>query len=376
MNDKMHKLILCFIPSNVCNLKCEYCVVSQTNEWDRNDIEFKYPVEHIINALSKERLNGTCYVNLTAQGETLLYKDIFLLTKGLLEEGHYVEIVTNGTVTKRIDELLSLPDNLLEHLFFKISFHYKEMKNKNMEEHYWNNVRKIKASPCSITVEIMPNDEIATEVDEICETCVDNIGAVCHATVGRNDKKNSKELLTNMSQDQYVNTWSKLNSTMFNLKMDLFGVKRREFCYAGRWSLLIDISSGETSQCYGRMNTQNIFKDLSRPISFVPVGYSCTQSFCFNGHAHIAWGVIPELKTPCYFEVRNRCCNDGINWVKNDCEHFFKQKLADNNSEYSKAYKILHTLGNPFFLFKSLFHDIPGVKRKIKKFYKIIRGKF
>ena len=303
---KMNKLILCFIPTNLCNFKCEYCVVSQTNEWERSDILFKYSVEHIIKAFSKKRLGGDCYINLTAQGETLLYKDIVPLTRGLLEEGHAVEIVTNGSVTKKIDEILGFDEELLKRLFFKFSYHYKETRDTRFEKMFWDNVRKIKKSPASFTVELMPHDEISGDIDDICRRCNENIEAVCHATVGRNDKKNSKDLLTNMTKAEYVSTWGKLKSTMFDLKMDLFGVKRKEFCYAGMWSLLVDISSGEASQCYGRMNTQNIFEDLTKVIHFMPVGYSCTQSFCFNGHAHVAWGIIPELKSPSYYEVRNR----------------------------------------------------------------------
>ena len=376
MDNKMNKLILCFIPTNQCNLKCQYCVVSQTNEWSRDDIQFKYPAEHIVSALSKNRLGGQCYINLTAQGETLLYKDIIKLTRGLLEQGHFVEIVTNGTISKRIDELLEFPDEMLKRLFLKISYLYEQLKTKHMETNYWNNVRKIKNSACSFTIELVPHDEIANQTELICEDCISNIGAVCHATVGRNDKKNSKELLTNMSKPDYVSVWSQLNSKMFELKMKLFGVKRKEFCYAGKWSLLIDISSGEAAQCYGRMNTQNIFEDLSKPIRFRPVGYSCTQAFCFNGHAHIAWGIIPKIKSPTYYEVRNRQCVDGDNWVVNDCEELFKHKFIDANKEFTKQQKIGHVLSDPFFLFISLFHDIPGLKRKAKKFYKIVRGKF
>lgn len=373
---KMNKLILCFIPTNLCNLKCHYCVVSQTNEWDRKDIEFKYPVEHIVRGLSRERLEGTCYINLTAQGETLIYKDIVALTEGLLRNGHFVEIVTNGLVTKRIDELLTLPDDLLKRLFFKISYHYKELHDRGLVEQYWANVIKIKKSPCSFTIELMPNDEIANDINLICKECEGKIGAQCHATVGRNDKKNSKELLTTMTREEYISTWSKLKSQMFELKMKLFGVKRKEFCYAGKWSLLVDISSGEASQCYGRMNTQNIFIDISKPIIFKPVGHSCTQAFCFNGHAHIAWGIIPELESPYYFDVRNRVCKDGSSWVKNDCAELFKQKLCDNNKKYSRLQKIALTIEMPLYLVKSFFHDIPGVKRKAKKFYKILLGKF
>ena len=76
---KINKLILCFIPTNLCNLKCEYCLVSQTNEWNRNDIKFQYPVEHIVQALSKERLGGECFINLTAP--RFLFREKHFYTK-------------------------------------------------------------------------------------------------------------------------------------------------------------------------------------------------------------------------------------------------------------------------------------------------------
>ena len=276
MENKIHKLILLFIPTNLCNLKCQYCLVSQTNEFDRKDIEFKYPVDHIIKALSIKRLGGKSFINLTAQGETLLYKDITQLTEGLLKEGHSVEIITNALVSKKIDELLSLPEELLTNLFFKCSYHYNQIKGTKMEEIYWKNINKIKKSPCSFTIELMPHDEIINEIPNICNRCKDNCGAVCHATVGRDDASKNKKILTNLSRDEYEKVWSALDSDMFRLKMKLYGKKRREFCYAGEWSLLIDISSGEASQCYGRMNTQNVFKNLSKPIKFRAVGHSCS----------------------------------------------------------------------------------------------------
>ena len=373
----LNKLILCYIPTNKCNLKCEYCIVSQVDGWnDQRDKAFSYPVEHMVKAFSTQRLGGECYINLTAQGETLLYKDIVPLTTGLLEQGHFVEIVTNGMVTKRIDELLSLPEHLLKRLFFKISYHYNQLKSGNLRERYWENVNRIKASPCSFTIELMPHDEIAGEIDDIIADCRGHVGAVCHATVGRDDKRRSKDLLTHMSREQYVSTWSKLDSTMFRLKMDLFGVRRKEFCYAGAWSLLVDLSTGEAAQCYARMNTQNIFRDLSKPIVFRPVGHTCACTFCFNGHAHVAWGIIPELQAPEYYEVRNRHCDDGTDWVKNDCAELFHQKFADNNREYTALQKLANSVTNPFYLFFSLFHDMKGNARKAKKLYKVVTHKF
>lgn len=374
---KLNKLILCYIPTNRCNFKCEYCIVSQVDGWnDKREKAFKYPVEHMIRALTKERLGGECYINLTAQGETLIYKDIVPLTRGLLEEGHFVEIVTNGMITRTINEILSFPPEMLKRLFFKISYHYNELNNKGLREKYWENVRHIKESPCSFTIELMPHDNISSGISEIISDCKENVGAVCHATVGRDDKKHGKDILTNMSKKDYVDKWSQLDSTMFKLKMDLFGVKRREFCYAGEWSLLIDMSTGETAQCYGRMNTQNIFENLDKPIVFRPVGYSCSCAFCFNGHAHIAWGIIPELEAPTYYEVRNRICDDGSNWVKNDCADLFLQKFADNNKEYNNFQKFINTITNPFYLFFGIFHDLTGSIGKARKMYKIHTHKY
>ena len=38
----------------------------------------------------------------------------------LLEEGHFVTLVTNGTMTKRFDEIITWDKALLSHLFYKI----------------------------------------------------------------------------------------------------------------------------------------------------------------------------------------------------------------------------------------------------------------
>ena len=54
----------------------------------------------------------------------------------------------------------------------------------------------------------------------------------------------------------------------------------------------------------------------------------------------------------------------------------FKKKLYDNNRQYNGVEKFINTITNPFFLFAKLFHDIPGVKRKSRKLYKLLTGKF
>lgn len=376
MNDKISKLILLYVPTNVCNFKCDYCFISHTDNWD-NKINFKYNPDQILAGLTKKRLGGTCLVNITANGETLLYKDLVLVTKGLLEEGHYVEIVTNGTVKQRVNELLELPKELLKRLFFKISYHYEQLiKNEMVYQQFWINVKAIKQSPCSFSLEVMPNDKLVPSLHKLCEDCKSNAGAVCHATVGRDDAVESKKLLTNMTHNEYVGIWNSLDSEMFYFKMRLFGVRRKEFCYAGKWSLLINLANGEAMQCYGRPTNQNIFDDPTKKIKFIPVGYSCMQPFCFNGHSHLAFGMIPKLETPRYSEVRNRICIDGSLWLKPNVKLFFDQKLYENNKEYSLIKKIVFTVVNPFYLFIVLFNDISETRRKARKFIYIVSGKY
>lgn len=61
------------------------------------------------NALTKERLGGVCYFSICGAGETLIPKYITDITFNLLNQGHYVNLTTNGTITNRFDEIISFP---------------------------------------------------------------------------------------------------------------------------------------------------------------------------------------------------------------------------------------------------------------------------
>ena len=62
---KPKRMILCLIPNNMCNLKCEYCYISQMPDFLKKDLELKYSMEHIARCFSQERLGGPCLFNLT-----------------------------------------------------------------------------------------------------------------------------------------------------------------------------------------------------------------------------------------------------------------------------------------------------------------------
>jgi len=361
---KPKKMVLCLIPNNKCNLKCEYCYISQMPEWMRLGDKFKYSVEHISKCLSAERLGGKCLINVTGEGETMLQPGIVELCRLLLEQGHYIEFVTNLTVTKVVDLFMEFPSNLLQQLEFKISFHYKELQRLNILDKFFENVDKVQHSACSFTLELMPYDELIPDIDNIIEICKNRVGAKCQVTVGRADYLPSRTILTTLSKEQYVKTWSVFDSPMFDLKMNLLDVKRKEFCYAGDWTLYLNMYTGEAAPCYAQPYRQNIFKDPNKPIKFFAVGCHCAQPYCINGHAHMSLGLIPELDTPTYAVIRNRVREDGSEWFSDKSKEFFNTKLSETNEEYSNFKKLVCNIG---WYFRSAGFVIQHPEKVIKK---------
>ena len=64
------------------------------------------------------------------------------IIKEILKQGHYVNITTNGTVSKRFDEIINtIPKEDLKRLHFAFSFHYIELINTNNIDVFIENVK-------------------------------------------------------------------------------------------------------------------------------------------------------------------------------------------------------------------------------------------
>ncbi|WP_300712059.1 radical SAM protein [uncultured Brachyspira sp.] len=327
------RYIECHIPVTTCNLRCEYCYITQTNRWSDALPNFKYSPQYVRKALSKERMGGVCLLNMCADGETLMHEYVIELIKEVLEEGHYVFVVTNGTVNKRFDEILQKIDkSLLYRLVFKFSFHYKELLRVNKIKDYFSNVKKMKDAGCSFTVELTPYDEIIKDIENIKNIVRENVGNICHVTIARSDDKYGIPILTNLSRDEYKKTWEVFDSNLFNFKIGIFGKRIDEYCYAGVYSLFVNIGTGETRQCYASNYHQNIFEDINKPISFKPIGEKCLLPHCFNAHAFITLGDVPKIDAPFYADVRNRVCADGSEWLNPYIKEIFSHKLNESHS--------------------------------------------
>lgn len=303
---------------NVCNLSCKYCYVGHHNS-KMNEIP--YSSEEIRRAFSYHRLGGSCLINICSDGETLIHPLMPQIIKVLLQERHYVMVVTNGTLTKRIKQCLEIEKELLERLFFKISFQYAELKKKNLIGLELENIELIKKSPCSFTLEYVIDMSKIDEIAEIKQLCERALGTVPHVAIPRDDRKHSRGILSKYSWENYQEIWKKIayNSNFFEFKRQVFAKRFKGYCYAGERSLWIDMKTGYSYQCYGTPLLQN-FMDYKKPVKWLAVGNHCPESHCYNCHALMTIGVAPYPESikykATYDEIRDRLCDDGSHWLK------------------------------------------------------------
>lgn len=286
--DKLKRFIDIFVPTETCNLRCGYCYITQNRKFNGKLFEFDYSIDDLKKAFSKERLGGVCLINFCAGGETLLSPSMTDIIRALLECGHYLMIVTNGTLSKRFEEMSNFSSDLKDRLFIKFSFHYLELKNKNLLDVFIKNVELMKDSGISFTVELAASDDYIPYQEEIIELCENKFGAKPHITILRDDRKAGLDLLSEFDMDELTNKWKKFDSKLFDFRKKIWQVRRKEFCYAG--------------------------------------------------HAFLALGVIPEVDLGSFDELRDRSV---AKWLSPSMKNIMRQKLKDNNKEYYSFRKIL-----------------------------------
>ncbi len=331
----MKKMFLFSIPMSICNFRCSYCYLSQRPvHFEGIMPEYKYSPEHFAKAMSVERVGGLAYGNFTATGETLLMKDLCKYIKAFIEQGHYAEVVTNLTISTVIDEILSWDKDLLDRLEFKCSFHYLELKKRNLLYVFSNNVHKIWDSGASATIEITPSDDLIPYIDEVMNFSKKEFHALPHLTIARDDRTPGIDYLTNLNIDDYDKIWSKFDSEFWRFKKSIFGVKQKGFCYAGAWSYYVDLTTGKARQCYCGKDLGDIFEDVNERFPEMAIG-QCELPHCYNGHMFMTAGLIPEVSKVHYGDIRNRKMDDGGEWLRLNLLNFFNEPVFETNERYS-----------------------------------------
>ena len=129
-------------------------------------------------------------------------------------------------------------------------------------------------------------------------------------TVARDEHDKSRlPILTKLPYEEYKRLWGSFDSPLFDFKLSVFGKKRRNFCYAGKWTYFLEMKTGLLFQCYGACSLQNVYHDtqhLPPPIRELAIGHFCQMPHCYNAHAFMALGVIPNRTDPTYATLRNR----------------------------------------------------------------------
>lgn len=366
----MKRFIDIHIPVTHCNLQCHYCYVPQNNLRNTPETPFNYDISTIKKALTVNRLGGVCHFNLCGLGETLIPHETFEVTKALLENGHYVMIVTNGLLTNRIKEFDTLPEELKKRVGFKCSFHYLELKKKKLLNHFFDNIDYIRKSGMSFSLELTPSDELEPYIEAIKDICQKRVGALCHVTIPRDMTKEGIILLSRHTFNEFYNIWRTFDSEMFEFKSRLWEDKRHEFCHAGEWSGLLNIGNGIMSQCYGNSVSQNIFENIDRPIEFFPIGHNCSMPHCYNAHSLLGLGNIPEILGNYALERDRIDCRDGSHWLTEEMRFFLAHRLEHYNELPNQSEeKVLDQYWKKRYL---KFAFINYTKKMIHKIRKII----
>lgn len=332
---QIKRYIEAFVPVNICNMQCTYCYLEKNVK--EQVYELPYTPEFVAKALSQKRLGGPALINLCAAGETTLLKNMSGLAAALLREGHVLSIVTNGTNTKFFQEIEELPETDRKRIFFKFSLHYFELQRMHKTELFFENILRMKKAGCSFTIELTPDDAYLEVKEEIKRLCVEKAGAVCHVTVPRNDTTREHKILSKYTIEELVDKWKDFDSELLTFKKSIWEKPRCEYCYAGDWFFTVDLRTGSTAQCYeGNSLRFNIYENIDKKIPFKAVGNKCPSAHCFNGHAFLPLGVIPEFEAPSYTSLRDRECQDGSHWVTEEMQDTLSSKLKNANKEYSK----------------------------------------
>ncbi len=359
--EKVKRFIECLVPISKCNLKCGYCYVIQENRRNTEVADLAASPERIGAAFRKERWGGTCYISLCGYGETLLQKEIVEIISGILAQGHYVNVTTNGTITAKIKEILELPEEYLQRLNFCFSFHYNELKRLKLLEKFIENVKSVQKSSCSCIVQLNLCDEYIDVLEEIKEVSREAFGALPQIALTREESETGIALLSDLEFKDYCALGNEFDSTLFDVTTKNFMVKRKEFCYAGDWSFKLDLATGELRSCYFAKPHQNIYEKVNAPIISKPVGEGCKNPYCVNSSHFMTLGVIPSVDMPSYAACRNRVCEDGSEWIKPKMKAFLSSKLEESNRQYSAVEKAT-------VMARQKVSQMPGqIKKGIKK---------
>lgn len=313
VTDEPIKHFACALGKSACNIHCNYCYIDYRDKTDDINMKFSHSIPYMIKALSKDRLGGVAFFDMCSDGETLLKPGIIELVHGLLKEGHYVCLITNGTLTSILEKILDISIECRKRLLFHFSLHYLELKKKLLLNTYFNNVNMVKESGASVSMSLVGCDEYIPYIDEIKRIAIENVGAAPYITAVRaaeSYKYNQFVLGGEKTWEEYIDIWKGFPGKSLEMRTRTIG-KLCEKCYAGISSGFINLDSGYLVSCVPGIYLDNIYDDIKRKISFLKDSHECKWGYCSHNAFFMSGREIDGKKLPTWYEAYT-CCKDFI----------------------------------------------------------------
>lgn len=346
MKDRIKRAITVYVPGNACNFRCSYCYVSEClKEGHEEQAHFLYSVEHMISAFRPERIGGIAYITVIGGGETLIPAEVVPFVKGLLRQGHVVEVVTNNTLNERIEELLDAPKEDLSRLIVKCSLHWLELKRLGKIGDYFANIKKVIAAGASSYPFMVICEEYMEYWEEICARCQEEIGALpqctpCVTAEHREDFLRGRAAVTKPActpefVEKVKNTF---HSRLFEECVRFLDIDvSKIFCYAGKWAFGVEMDTGNAIKCHNISINFNFYENIDKKIGFDYVGCECGIANCALQYPLYGLGMIPEIdNVPTYSDMI--CEREGL--FTSEVKNLMNIKISDDEHILTEKEKI------------------------------------
>lgn len=270
-------------------------------------------------------------INLVGDGETLLPEESIELITGLIKAGNYVSVVTNGTLTKRIHKLIERLEVIdkKSSILFSLSFHYVELKKRNLLETFFDNISYLEENNISYTVRMVLGADTLELSDEIKSISMEKLGAYPQVSIARKENPDgSIEIFADCTEEEYYKIGDSFNSMLFELGKREFNKHPSDFCYAGQWLFGLDFTTGRYTKCLSNDEMDfNFFENIEDELILEPVGFRCKRPYCTCSN-YQTWGVIPENRRFTSAQIYDR---PEAGWIKEPFCSILSQNLAETN---------------------------------------------
>jgi hypothetical protein len=307
--------------------------------------------------------------NLCAAGETTLFKELPELVEMLLKSGHFVSVVTNGTLTEPLTRLMDVRKELRERLFMKCSLQYLELRRLAIVEKFFDNIDLIKRHGVAFTVELTANDESIQFIPEIKEVCLRRMGALCHIIESRDEGNSLYPRLTSLPIAEHYMAWVSFDSALFLYQQRNYEKYVDKFCYAGEFRCTFTIQSGDCFQCEGGgKKFTNLFENATDRVVWAAIGANCPLPHCYAAYYQsVLCNCFDEKNIPIYTEERDRFCSDGSRWLTPIIHEAFSHRCSEYHEPYSpdKAYYV-------DLLMRKVYKELAPTEREKKELVRIL----